>query len=67
MKVKKTGIVRSNSCPQYSQSFHFKIEDSLLDITSLCVTILEVFIRAANEPSQSFTVPGGTSPGLRQY
>ena len=40
--MKKTGVVKSDTCPQFSQSFHFKIENSLLDITNICVSVFEV-------------------------
>jgi len=41
VKVKKTATLKSTSCPQFSHSFHFKIENSLLDITSICVSVFE--------------------------
>ena len=36
--------MRSTACPQFSHSFHFKIENSLLDITSVCVSVFEVLL-----------------------
>eukprot|EP00090_Calanus_glacialis_P029233 TRINITY_DN46922_c0_g1_i1.p1 TRINITY_DN46922_c0_g1~~TRINITY_DN46922_c0_g1_i1.p1 ORF type:complete len:201 (-),score=44.51 TRINITY_DN46922_c0_g1_i1:78-635(-) len=41
VKVKKTGVVRADPCPQFSQSFHFKVQETLLDISSLSVTVFE--------------------------
>ena len=40
--MKKTNTIKSESCPMFCQSFHFKVQDSLMDITSLCVSVFEV-------------------------
>ena len=33
LQVKKSSVVRSSTCPQYSQSFHFKLQVLTLDCT----------------------------------
>lgn len=41
VKMKKTSIIKSESCPRFCQSFHFKVQASLMDITSLCVSVFQ--------------------------
>ena len=40
--MKKTNTIKSESCPKFCQSFHFKVQDSLMDITSLSVAVFQV-------------------------
>ena len=42
VKVKKSSVVKAHSCPQYSQSFHFKLEEEMLDCSSISVIVYEV-------------------------
>ena len=40
--MKKSSAVRNSTCPQYSQSFHFKLQEDLLDTSSVNVSVFEV-------------------------
>ena len=42
VQVKKSSVVKAHSCPQYSQSFHFKLEEEMLDCSSISVIVYEV-------------------------
>jgi hypothetical protein len=58
-KTKKTAVVKNSANPEYSESFHFRLEEDQLDVTSIHVTVVEETSVFAKDRPVAYCILGG--------
>ncbi|XP_023348363.1 synaptotagmin-15 [Eurytemora carolleeae] len=59
VKAKKTVVVKNCSSPEFSESFHFKVEEKDFDTTSITVNIMEEMSLFERDRTIGYCVIGG--------